>query len=612
MDTVAIPQVSGALAEACARRQTGQANRDDERVIDHYMERKPCEKMLPYYERLWTSLADDPDATDAVIDYGWPDRWPPTQWEVVNAYLDLVGLPRARRRHQNEGRYYEVLNQALDAPPEVLVAALGAAERQRAATYDLSRAAFAANATKVLAKNADFGWCALSDRRYLVVVLPAGNSTVALLIAVPYGNTNQDEPTVLGRMWEHHYSFDKPLDLPGDLPAPPPTALPLALRPFASVIPVLLSQAINTQTFAEWRGDDDRDLDEDEEAYVAKEQQKRTIVERALDPLLSKLRWIEALSVLPPEVTPYLDRRPTPYAMYAWFDECQLAEGLAVALGQHAAAAAAPYAAAVRAGSVASERDLTGNFFVAPDKRRRAETTPPTRQTPNRLEALVRRAIARTPAAFAVNTLPWTLRDDVGFDVWQATCNTTAEERDLDPEHFTPLVAVARGWSTEPDEGELKRPRLLCGRLAHTAITRGVRQGERLAPDVSARTGQPTISPGEREAIEAVCRDDQPNRPFERVDRATVDAAVVAAFRDVNDRSPDSDDAPLVATVARLVADANELYGAQPDGRRLHTVHMQSVLALLALRSGANLVAGDLANAGSACAAITPTFALAP
>ncbi|AGO85297.1 hypothetical protein psal_cds_1081 [Pandoravirus salinus] len=611
MDATAIAQALSALAEACARRRAGQAIRGDESAIRHYMENESCEKMLPYYERLWMSLAEDSDAADAVKAYGWPKQWPPARREVIDTYLDLTGFPRGRRRTQTQDRYYKVLDQAIDVPPEVLVAALGAAERQRAATHDLSRATFAADAARSLVGGIGFGGCALSGYRYLVVASPLAATTVALLIAVPYGGADRGEPVVLGRMVDRYWGRDEG---PGDLPAPLPSVLPSALRPFAAIIPVLLAQAAIVRGLAEWRSEiEAHKFGKAERAHVAEQQQKRTIVERALDPLLSRLAWIEALSVLPPEVTPHLVTRPSPYTMYAWFGECQLAEGLAVALGQHAAAAAGPYAAAIRAESVVFDNDsANGNSLGASDKRRRAAAAGSTGRTPNRLEALVRRALARTPAAFAVDALPCTLWDDVGFDVWQATCDSTTLDRHPADRRYAPLAAVARAWGTEPDEGELERPQLLCGRLAHAAITRGVRQGERLAPDVSARTGRPTTLPGEREAIEAVCGDDQPTRPFERVDRASVDAAVGAAFRAAYRRSPDAGDAPLVAAVMGLVADANSPYGAQSYGRQLHTVDTQSALALLALRSGADLVAADLANAGSACAAITPTFALAP
>ncbi|AVK76641.1 hypothetical protein pneo_cds_1034 [Pandoravirus neocaledonia] len=302
--------------------------------------------------------------------------------------------------------------------------------------------------------------------------------------------------------------------------------------------------------------------------------------------------------------------------MYAWFDECQLAEGLAVALGRHAAAAAGPYAKRVRAASAPAERDLDDNDLLlhtrGPHARRRRDDAVMGR-TPNRLDALVRRTLARSPAAIAIDTIPWTMQGDVGFDVWQGVCGAPAARRNPTVERFAPLVAVAREWGIEADEAEWMRPELLCGRLAHDAIRHGIRHGARLAPDASARSGRPTTASAEGTAIEAVCYDDRPDRPFERADASAVDAAIAKAFQVAHRRPPRPEDAGLIDAVTDLVTEANRIYGVpSASGTRLHTVDTQATLAMLALRSGARLEPADLSDAGRACAALTPTYALAP
>lgn len=611
----AVARQASALADACARRRAGRETPQDGEILQHYLENGPCAEMLPYYEALWASLAADPDAVDAMRAYGWARQWPPSRREVVDTYLDLIGLSSGRLHYRHGDRYYEALDRARDAPAEALVALLGAAARERTTARSVSRAALGARARGAAHGGwSSFGGCASSKQVYLATVLPVGGDTVvASLIALPIEAGSGDRPAVLGRIWNPHSAAER-LMLPGDLPAPPASALSPALQPFASIIPVLLAQAADTLHFARQRRGDPA-ARRTAEARVAERQRRRTVVQRALDPLLDRLAGIEALSALPPEVTSYLPVRPTTYGMYAWFDECQLAEGLAVALGRHAAAAAGPYAATVRAGSVPAERDIDDDDLLSavrgPDGRRQAAAALLGR-TPNRLETLVRRTLARAPEAFAVDAIPWMMQDDIGFDVWQGVCGAPSARRAPSTERFAPLVATARGWGIEPDEAELRRPELLCGRLAHTAITRGVRQGERLAPDASARTGRPMTASPEGAAIEAVCYDDRPDRPFERADGPAVAAAVAKAFGVAYRRPPRQDDATLVDAVTTLVTEANRLYGVPAGEERLHTVGTQAALAVLALRSGVRLEPADLSDAGRACAALTPTFALAP
>ncbi|AVK76360.1 hypothetical protein pneo_cds_753 [Pandoravirus neocaledonia] len=611
--TEAAPTQMSILADACVRRLAGRETPQDSEILQHYLENQPCTEMLPYYEALWASLEADPDAANAVRVYGWVKQWPPSRREVIDTYLDLIRLPNTERtRYRHRGRYSEALNEARDAPPEALVALLGAAERKRAAGYHQSRMAFAVHMANAARRGwSGFGGCASSKRMYLMTVLPVDlHTAVASLIAVPTETGSGDRPAVLGRIWNPRSAADR-LMVPGDLPAPPVSALAPALQPFASVIPALLTQAAERPH---------RPAAKRAAEAEATRRYGKPLASRAPDVLLDRLAEIEALSVLPPEVTPYLPVIPSTYGTYAWFGECKLAAGLAMMFGRHAAAAAGPYAATVRAASVPAERDTDDDGDLlsglrGPDRRRRAAVAPVGR-TPNRLETLVRRTLARAPAASVVDAIPPMMQDDIGFDVWQGACSTPwANYIYSDPwsaDRFGPLVAVARGWGVEPDGAELRRPELLCGRLARDAIMRGVRQGTRLMPDAPARTGLPTVGPWEATAIEAVCYDDRPNRPFERVDDPAIAVAVTKAFDFAYGRHPGQDDAALVDAATNLVTEANRLYGVPTGGERLHTVGAQAALAVLALRSGVRLEPADLSNAGRACAALTPTFALAP
>nr|UMO78387.1 hypothetical protein [Pandoravirus belohorizontensis] len=589
-----------ALADVCARWRAGDETPENATTFQRYMQQCSCDEMLPYYERLWTGLLADSDATNALHAYGWIKQWPPARTEVIDTYLDLIRLPGDRPHGMHADRYYEALDRARGASPEGLVALLADAARSRETRSGVD--------TQGTPRDdwSDVGACAPAGCRYLMAVLSVADTNSASLIAVPIQPTGQDPPIVLGRMWDRHYIADG-LRLHGDLSAPAVSALAPALRPFASLVPALLAQA--AVDHGSGRGGVLMSQKE-RQAEVARRQRGKTVLQRALDPLLARLAPIEALSVLPPEVTPCLLTRPTAAAdTYAWFSECQLAEGLAVALGQHAAAAIGPYAARIRATSIPAERNLDDDGLgpvQETDRRRRIDSAAKGR-TPNRLETLARCALMRMAEAFDMDAVPCTIKDDVGFDVWQGACASPTVER------LAMLLAVARGWGVDPSEPESRRPELLCGRLARDAIVRGVREGARLVPDATARTGRPMMVPAEGKAVDAVCHDDQPDRPFERADDRAIATAMGKAFSAAYKRHPSDADATLLNAAVGLVLKANRLYAVASTGEgRLHTVHTQATLAVLALRSGVRLKPADLSNAGRACAALTPTLALAP
>ncbi|AGO84864.1 hypothetical protein psal_cds_827 [Pandoravirus salinus] len=570
----------------------------------------------------------DRDAAEGVRQFSWIKQWPPTHYEAADAYADALGLSRRQLDGDDddsginrEEMYFEALNRAIDSEPRAMVVALGQAFRDRArqraeAALDRER-----NAADSSLGGAYTGWpavadCALSPYEYLIVASPLWQETMATLIAVPRPSRAAEglAPHVLGRVYNRHYER-MANKLPGDLPAPAPGLLQPALQPYALAVPALLEAAADAQSFAQWGGGGYMD-DAQKAAEARTREANKSVVTRAFDPIVARLRWLDSRSQLPPEVTPLLVAKPSPYAQYVWLNECQLATALSVALGRNAAVAAAPYIGLLREGYLGRRVPGIVVDHTNEDRAKRQRTSARTR-TPATLEAVVRGALARSRAPVPIEALPPALQDTLGFDVWQRTCaaraprsNATASARN----RFAPLVDVTRAWDIPPSQAQLQEPQLLCGDLAREAIQRGMERGAVLAPRAT-RLGAPFVTSAERRAAEAVCYDTDPARPFERADVATITEAARDALHNVLGYKPKGAYEDTVNAVVRLVSEANSLYGVSDgldDEANPRDVATQVVLALLALRSGVALELHDLSDAAHACAAVMPTLALAP
>lgn len=456
--------------------------------------------------------------------------------------------------------------------------------------------------------------------RILLATLSMGNDSVAILTAVPWQESEGDlGPIVLGRVWDTH-DTQEALGLPGDLPAPPPMLLQPALRPYAAVVPLFLRAAVGAHSFA-LRDHLDGLSDSEKESRMRQRQQSATAIERALAPLLARLRWLDNRSDLPPNVLPDFIAKMSPHGQYAWFNECQLAVGLSAALGRSAAVEVAPYMGLLRRGHL-GRMDFApaqDDQACADAKRRRSSTTEVRVHTLTSLETIVRGALARSRSRVPIEAFPPALQDPIGFDIWQQTCAARVPRRPgpVDQDRFAPLVNVARAWDIEPTDAQVQTPQLLCGGLAREAIGRGMQRGIALSPS-GERLGVPFVAPEERRAAETVCYDSDPSRPFERAGKTSTLIALSDAFDNAVGSERFNASEPAVkdfkSALVNVMGQANATYGVRrgSSAREPRDVGTRASLAALALRSGVALEPHDLSDAAHACAAVMPTLALAP
>jgi hypothetical protein len=234
---------------------------------------------------------------------------------------------------------------------------------------------------------------------------------------------------------------------------------------------------------------------------------------------------------------------------------------------------------------------------------------------PTTLRGLAEQAIMGAAGArFDPSVLPDELSGPLAFGLWQSTCMSEAPQRDPAGNLVGAdrLLDVARLWGVEPTETERTRPDLLCASLAPVAISRGAqyRYGrpslpapQRLAP----LFGPPLLRDDERQAWADACAGIRGPES----DRADLDEIVDEVYDDLMrgfGATAWERWWPARDRVAEIVRAAD----AYQEGAHGPSPIDKARLALMAIRYGLAIEAGDLVTFEGACAALAPLAILWP
>lgn len=292
---------------------------------------------------------------------------------------------------------------------------------------------------------------------------------------------------------------------------------------------------------------------------------------------------------------------------FVWLTECQLVAVLSVMMGRREALATEAYALGRNPTmvTVGGRPSVTG--FARSVKRSRAEAAPVAAFQPNRLDVLARRALLDSEAPIDWDSLLFGMTDPIVFGVWQRAC-AEGLSTPLGTARLADLPGAARAWGIEPTPMQDSNPALLCDAMAREVMMREF--GERLLPS-GKRIGMPALSDAERDATHRVCSSDS-HRPFARFG-GNLAGWTHEAFRIVRGGGvTDAESRAVLDPAFDVVSAANAAYGVAPFTLRALNIQTQVTLAVAAIRSGVRLEPHDLADAGSACAAVTPLCALLP
>ncbi|AGO85538.2 hypothetical protein psal_cds_1224 [Pandoravirus salinus] len=537
---------------------------------------------------MWEAIDADPWASSAIkyalASSGTQPQWPPTIEDALGVYTSLVGTPEAHFAAQ------EIIGQEATRAQGLvrLVRNIGGLYRRRTE----SRMAAYARRTEMNAQGSPTlraimgDWPRAADPRcdphnggdsalYLVLAERGSQGATVHLVAVTDGGA---EARVLGSM-----APDR--DFGGDLDALPPQA-----RPYAAFVPWILDGA--------GLPDDEIDVGVGD-AVLA--------VRAIMRPLSS---WAE----LPPAVLDAvrrwspgrimrLDGRSKTWA--AWLDACSLALLLSQMAGADAGA--------------------TAIQLYRSDVRPSPDPFAPITQV-GTLARLASDAAARaTHARFDPTGLPMELAEPLAFDMWRRTCAPPTAERGPDGwlVGADRLLDVASLWGVDPTPAERARPDLLCASLAPTAVARGARvlRGRPTLPlpdRVAPLFGPVILDEVERGAWSRACEGIADPDPALAPTVDGVRYAVFGAYRDIVGGDTDEEEEQLVHRWADvrdraldIVRQAHAYVQAHADvaGPSLSD---KAHLALLALRHGLPISAGDLVTFDAACAALAPLAVLWP